>query len=94
MMAIRGAYPPFNKNQCAFCPSKSWSGVWVATDLVQVCSSCAVLILPALMADATWFPQWTPEIGKRDLVKIETAFWHAQKLNIQRNPKGKGGLNV
>lgn len=89
-MGIRTAYPPFNVNQCAFCSTKSWTGCWLGTDLIQVCRTCAIRILPALIADATWFPDWTPEIGASDWVKIETAFWHALKLNVLHDPKVKG----
>jgi hypothetical protein len=86
-MGTRASYPPFNVNQCAFCPSKYWTGFWLGTDLVQVCRPCAIHVLPALLADATWLPDWTPEIGRSDWIKIENAFWHAQTLNVLRASK-------
>ena len=93
-MGTRLSYPPFNKNQCSFCERTSWRGCWVGPELVLVCGHCATRILPALIADATWYPGWTAATGVRDLVKIEAAFWRAQTVNMQQYRKGNGGAHV
>ena len=93
-MSTRFDIDSYNESKCSICGKPSWTGSWRGEKLILICYNCTVHHLPALIADATWSPQWTPAVGERDLVKIEAAFWHAQKLNIQRNPKGKGGLNV
>ncbi len=93
-MGTRLSYPTFNKNRCSFCGCTSWTGCWVGTELVLVCRYCATRILPALIADATWFPAWTAATGAGDLVKIEAAFWRAQTINVQRKRKVNGGAHV
>lgn len=93
-MGTRIDYPFFNRNHCSVCGSKAWTGCWSATDLVQICRRCATHVLPALIADATWYPSWTAVTAAHDLARIEAVFWRAQSLNLQRKRKGQGAANV
>ena len=86
-MSTRIEVSSYNEDRCSICCTADWSGSWRGDEkLVLVCRECAIKILPALIADATWSNSWRPELGARDWAMIETVFWHAQTLNVRRNP--------
>jgi len=75
---------PSDLNVCSFCGKPHWSGEWRGSKLTLACRECAHKILPALYADATWYPAWATQAGEYDLALFQSEYWKAQAINASR----------
>lgn len=72
----------FGEDCCDFCGQPKWTAEWrLYIGILHICRECAFMWLPALFADATWFPAWQPLTGVRNLDAFDANFWKAQTNN-------------
>jgi hypothetical protein len=62
--------------KCSFCGGQP-TGYWVGRTEIFVCRTCATEILPALFADALWYPRLTTDQGNYALMAFTAAYWKA-----------------
>ena len=80
----------YSESKCSFCGKSSWTGDWRGNiKLILVCRTCAIETLPALFADATWYPAWSPYDGAHDLERLASRYWKAQAINVTRSGGAK-----
>lgn len=76
------AYPDFKNEICFSCgesPVAFWMG---ATGLVSVCRTCAIQVLPCLIADAIWQQcDMSIPIAQNALTEVRERFWYAVACN-------------
>ena len=69
-------FPP---GKCFRCGEKA-TAMWHSLSIVEVCHSCAVEVLPKLIADAT-FHASSNYSGSRILERVRSEFWKAVASN-------------
>jgi len=75
-----------NNLPCAFCGSKRPTGVWRGEILVHCCQTCAMEVLPVLMADALGRLS-VSFVNTQGFKTIEKNFWKALCLTTRATPK-------
>lgn len=61
---------------CSICGTSDWRGMWMGDTNIFVCYRCATVVLPRLIADATWQRGGIHKaIGT--LEKVQAEFWYA-----------------
>jgi hypothetical protein len=82
-MSTRYAGLRYNEQCCSFCGNPHFDGEWRGNvKIVLVCRSCALMVLPALFADATWSPKWVLTDAYDDLRRFDAGYWKAQTINL------------
>ncbi|HXS06276.1 MAG TPA: hypothetical protein VN723_05745 [Rhizomicrobium sp.] len=75
----------YNESRCSFCGKHDYTGSWRgAVKLILACRECALEVLPALFADATYHPAWRPHSGDQELNRLAAAYWKAQAINLSK----------
>jgi hypothetical protein len=62
---------------CSICGAAGWDGMWRGHDTIFVCRRCAIETLPALIADAVWFPAVSLMYAEHGLTQISAGYWRA-----------------
>jgi hypothetical protein len=82
-MCPRSRIDSYNESECSICGSKDWTGSWRGHKLILVCRKCAIEVLPALIADATWHDGWMAEKGRAYWANAEISYAYACTANLR-----------
>jgi hypothetical protein len=74
------------EGKCFFCGDGQSSAYWRQGGTFEVCSECAISILPALIVDACFFGQ-NVDRAKALMLKIEGRFWRAVACAVELSAK-------
>ena len=73
--------------RCSCCGTDDWTATWSGHARLYVCRSCAIDVLPALIADAIWRPILTFADVEASVVAILRTFWRGIALcGLRRLP--------
>lgn len=62
--------------RCSLCDERA-SAAWIGAGTIEICTHCAVEMLPGLIADAIFYPYATHGHFESSFGKVQSRFWKA-----------------
>ena len=77
-----------NGFDCAVC-GESATALWHGAKPIAICETCAVDVLPTLIADAIFLPNDVRSVdqAQRQLEKITSVYWKAVACRLRKGAK-------
>ena len=69
---------------CAVCGSRDWTAYWMGAREIVICRGCAGTTVPALIADAVWYPRLILPEAERALEEVQKEYWRAIAIQALR----------